>query len=140
MLKKNLKKIFLIAEIGINHNGSVQVTKKIIKNAKMAGFNAVKFQKRNPDICVPESKKRVLKETPWGMMTYLDYKKKIELNKKQYDEIDRYCKKIGIAWFASCWDLDSLNFVKKYKPNYHKVASAMITNLNLLKAIAKEKK
>ena len=74
--KKNPKKIFLIAEIGINHNGNVQIANKIIKNAKIAGFDAVKFQKRNPDICIPKDKKKVLKETPWGIMTYLEYKKK----------------------------------------------------------------
>ena len=134
------KKIFLIAEIGINHNGSIQIAKKLIRNAKIAGFDAVKFQKRNPDICVPELKKKVLKETPWGIITYLEYKKKIEFNKKQYDEIDKYCRKIGIDWFVSCWDLDSFKFIKKYKLKYHKVASAMLTNLNLLKAIAKDRK
>lgn len=138
--EKIKKKIFLIAEIGINHNGNVQIAKKIIYNAKIAGFDAVKFQKRNPDICVPEAKKKTLRQTPWGIISYLNYKKKIELNKKQYDEIDRYCKKIGIDWFASCWDLESLEFIKRYKPKFHKVASAMITNLNLLKAIAKDKK
>jgi len=134
------KKIFLIAEIGINHNGSIHLAKQLIKNAKIAGYDAVKFQKRNPDICVPKFKKEVLKETPWGIMTYLNYKKKIEFNRKQYDEIDKYCRKIGIDWFASCWDLDSFKFIKKYKLKYHKVASAMLTNLNLIKAIAKDRK
>lgn len=137
-LKKN--KVFLIGEIGINHNGDVKIAKKIIKNAKLAGFDAVKFQKRNPDICVPNSKKDSLKETPWGIMSYLDYKKKIELNFKNFIEIDRYCKKIKIDWFVSCWDSDSVLFMKKFKVKYHKVASAMITNKKLLIEIAKQKK
>ncbi len=75
-LNKKKNKVFLIGEIGINHNGDVKIAKKIIKNAKLAGFDAVKFQKRNPDVCVPDSKKDSLKETPWGPMSYLDYKKK----------------------------------------------------------------
>tara|TARA_B110001452_G_scaffold260998_1_gene259194 strand:+ start:284 stop:1141 length:858 start_codon:yes stop_codon:yes gene_type:complete len=136
--KKN--KVFLIGEIGINHNGDVKIAKKIIKNAKLAGFDAVKFQKRNPDVCVPDSKKDSLKETPWGPMSYLDYKKKIELNFKQFNEIDSYCKKIKIDWFVSCWDSDSVLFMKKFKVKYHKVASAMITNKKLLVEIAKQKK
>ncbi len=133
-------KVFLIGEIGINHNGDVSIAKKIIKNAKLAGFDAVKFQKRNPDVCVPDSKKDTLKETPWGVMSYLDYKKKIELNFKQFKEIDSYCKKIKIDWFVSCWDSDSVSFMKKFKVKYHKVASAMITNKKLLVEIAKQKK
>ncbi len=133
-------KVFLIGEIGINHNGDVSIAKKIIKNAKLAGFDAVKFQKRNPDVCVPDSKKDTLKETPWGVMSYLDYKKKIELNFKQFKEIESYCKKIKIDWFVSCWDSDSVSFMKKFKVKYHKVASAMITNKKLLVEIAKQKK
>ena len=133
-------KVFLIGEIGINHNGDVSIAKKIIKNAKLAGFDAVKFQKRNPDVCVPDSKKDTLKETPWGVMSYLDYKKKIELNFKQFKEIDSYCKKIKIDWFVSCWDSDSVSFMKKFKVKYHKVASAMITDKKLLVEIAKQKK
>lgn len=137
---KRANKVFLIGEIGINHNGDVNIAKKIIKNAKLAGFDAVKFQKRNPDICVPKKKKQALKETPWGVMTYLDYKKKIELNYSQFKQIDKFCKKIKIDWFASCWDIESVKFMKKFKTKYHKVASAMITNEKLLTEIAKQKK
>lgn len=86
-------KIFLIAEIGINHNGSVKIAKKLISLAKKYNFDAVKFQKRTPDITTPNSIKNNIKETPWGSMTYLEYKKKIEFGKKQFDEIDKYCKK-----------------------------------------------
>ena len=94
-LKKNLKfkKPFLIAEIGINHNGSVQIAKKLIDLAKFYNFDAVKFQKREPNISVPEDQKNVVRSTPWGNITYLDYKKKIEFGKKEFQQIDKYCKK-----------------------------------------------
>lgn len=139
-LLNKTNKIFLIGEIGINHNGDIHIAKQIIKNAKLAGFDAVKFQKRNPDICIPKKKKNLLKETPWGIMSYLDYKKKIELNYNQFKEIDRYCKKLKIDWFVSCWDVDSVNFIKKFKIKYHKVPSAMITNKKLLVKIAEQRK
>lgn len=140
-LKKNkFKKPFLIAEIGINHNGSIKLAKKLIDLAKDTGFDAVKFQKRNPDISTPENQKSKIKNTPWGDITYLAYKKRIEFNLKEYKEIDRYCKKLKIIWFASPWDVDSLKFLKKFKLRYNKVASAMLTNLDLVRAIAKEKK
>jgi N-acetylneuraminate synthase len=134
------KKIFLIAEIGINHNGSVDIAKKIILQSKKAGFDAVKFQKRDPDICVPENKKKDLKETPWGLISYIEYKKKIEFNKKQYLEIDKFCKKNSIIWFASSWDIPSQKFLNQFNLKYNKVASAMITNIDLIKFIAKQKK
>jgi len=138
--KTNFKKPFLIAEIGINHNSSVKLAKKLIDLAKNSGFDAVKFQKRNPDISTPESQKLKIRNTPWGDITYLAYKKKIEFGLKEYREIDKYCKKLKIIWFASAWDIESLNFLKKFKLKYNKVASAMLTNLDLVKAIAKEKK
>tara|TARA_A100000164_G_C21940961_1_gene790667 strand:+ start:3826 stop:4662 length:837 start_codon:yes stop_codon:yes gene_type:complete len=134
------KKIYLIGEIGINHNGSINLAKKLIAQAKRANFDSVKFQKRTPEICVPDDKKASTRQTPWGSMTYLEYKKKIEFGKKEYDEINKYCKKIKIDWFCSAWDVPSLNFLKKYKCKYNKVASAMLTNEPLLKKIAKEKK
>ena len=136
----NRKKIFLVGEVGINHNGDVKIAKKIISNAKAAGFDAVKFQKRNLDVCIPKKKKDSLKETPWGIMSYLNYKKRIELGFRQYKEIDSFCKRINIDWFVSCWDIDSVKFIKKFNVKYHKVASAMITNLVLLTEIAKQKK
>ena len=91
--KINLLKPFLIAEIGINHNGSLKLAKQLIDLAKESGFNAVKFQKRNPDISTPENQKNKFIQTPWGEISYLDYKKKIEFGKKEFDEINRYCKK-----------------------------------------------
>jgi N-acetylneuraminate synthase len=135
-----MKKTFLIAEIGINHNGSVHLAKKLITKAKEAGFDAVKFQKREPNICVPNEKKNEIRDTPWGKITYLNYKKKIEFGKKEFDIIDRFCKKIKIIWFASPWDIESNKFLKKYKLRYQKIASPMLTNYKLITEMAKENK
>ena len=102
----NLKKPLLIAEIGINHNGSVKLAKRLIDLAKENGFDYVKFQKRTPEISTPEYQKEIMRETPWGRISYLNYKKKIEFSLKHYDQIDHYCKKKKIKWFASCWDIN----------------------------------
>lgn len=134
------KKIITIAEIGINHNGKLSLAKKLMKLAKDSGCDFVKFQKRTPEITTPENKKEIQRQTPWGLMTYLEYKKKIEFELKEFNSINRYSKKIGIKWFASAWDVGSLNFLKKFKLKYNKVASAMITNLNFLNEVAKQKK
>jgi N-acetylneuraminate synthase len=124
--------VSVISEIGINHNGDLNIAKKLIDMAFLAGCDAVKFQKRNPDICVPESYKNRIKSTPWGDMSYLEYKHKIEFGKKEYDEIDRYCKSKPIDWTASVWDLDSLKFLVQYDIPFIKVPSAKITDINLL--------
>lgn len=134
------KKIFLIGEIGINHNGNLNNAKKLIKIAKKVGFDAVKFQKRTPEITTPKSKANTIRETPWGKITYLNYKRKIEFGKKEFDEINKFCKKINIIWFASPWDIPSNNFLKKYRLKFNKIASPMLTNLELLKSVAKQKK
>ena len=141
-MKKILKRKnpFLIAEIGINHNGSVGLAKKLIDLAKKYNFDAVKFQKRDLNICIPEHQKQKIRNTPWGEMTYLDYKKKIEFGEKEFKIISKYCKKIKIDWFCSPWDVNSLKFLKKFKTKYNKVASSMLTNYELLKLIAKERK
>ena len=139
-MKLKLKKPFLIGEIGINHNGSIDLAKKLIELAVSSGFDAVKFQKRDPDISTPEEQKLKLRQTPWGDMTYLDYKKKIEFGENEFNEIDKFCKKKKIIWFASAWDLQIQIFLKKYKLKYNKVASAMLTNINLIEKIADEKK
>ena len=123
---------YIIAEIGINHNGDLNIAKQLIDIAKVAGCNAVKFQKRNPDVCVPEHQKSVMRDTPWGKMTYLEYKYKVEFGKKEYDEIDRYCKEKNISWSASPWDLDSLEFLNQYDLPFIKIPSALITNEDLL--------
>lgn len=132
-----MNKTYIIAEIGINHNGDLNIAKKLIDIASVAGCDAVKFQKRNPDVCVPDHQKNVIRETPWGTMTYLEYKHKIEFGKKEYDEIDSYCKEKGIAWSASPWDLDSLNFLDQYDIPFIKIPSAMLTNDELLEESVK---
>ena len=132
-----MKKTFIIAEIGINHNGSLDIAKKLIDVAAVAGCDAVKFQKRNPDVCVPEHQKTVMRETPWGTMTYLDYKYKVEFEKPEYDEIDRYCKERNIEWSASPWDMDSLQFLDQYSLSFIKMPSAMMTNEELMRAAAR---
>ncbi len=135
-----MKKIFLIAEIGINHNGSLSTAKKLIDLAKKTGFDAVKFQKRTPEITTPKSKAEIIRDTPWGKITYLSYKKKLEFGKREFDEINNYCKKKNILWFASPWDIESNKFLKKYKLKYNKVASPVLTNIKLIEEIAKQKK
>ena len=131
--------IYIIAEIGINHNGNIESAKKLIDVAVRCGCDAVKFQKR--DIYKVYTKKYLSepRESPWGT-TQLDQKKGLEFSYDQYKEIDTYCKKKKIDWFASAWDINSLNFLDKFNLKYQKIASAMITNLGFLKAVAKRKK
>ena len=129
---KNLdykKKPFLIAEIGINHNGSVKIAKKLIDLAKDNNFDCVKFQKRNPDICVPESEKNKIRNTPWGDISYLNYKKRIELGPSQIRELVKYSKEKKIDFFASCFDIDSLKVMRQFKCKFNKIPSALTTNL-----------
>jgi N-acetylneuraminate synthase len=135
-----MKKTYIIAEIGINHNGCLDTAKRLIDIAAASGCDAVKFQKRNPDVCVPEHQKSVVRDTPWGRMTYLEYKHKVEFWEKEYDIIDKYCKQQGIAWSASPWDLDSLEFLLRYDVPFIKIPSAMLTNLELIKASVKSGK
>ena len=127
-----MDKIYIIAEIGINHNGDLGIAKKLIDIAAAAGCDAVKFQKRNPDVCVPEEQKNKPRSWQGEEMTYLEYKYKVEFGKEEYDEIDRYCKAQNIAWSASPWDLDSVEFLKQYNLPFVKVPSAMLTNEELL--------
>lgn len=132
--------VFIIAEIGINHNGEVEVAKKLIDVAKDAGCDAVKFQKRTPKICVPPEQAGVMRETPWGAMTYLEYKERTEFGEIQYKEIDSYCRSRGIVWFASPWDVPSARFLANFETPVMKIASACLTDDELLsevKAIAK---
>ena len=124
---------YLIAEIGINHNGDMQIAKKLIDASNATSWNCVKFQKREPDIAVPEAQKSVMRDTPWGRMTYLEYKKKIEFGKNEYDYIDQYCKEKPIAWTASPWDIPSLEFLLKYDVPFIKIASASNADKDLLK-------
>lgn len=126
---------FIVAEIGINHNGSMDICKKMIDMAINSGCDAVKFQKRTPDICVPDNEKDVIRETPWGRMTYLDYRKRIEFEKDEYTEIDMYCKEKGIIWFASPWDIPSVDFLEQFNVPCYKIASACLTDKELLKRV-----
>jgi N-acetylneuraminate synthase len=135
-----MKKTYIIAEIGINHNGDLNIAKRLIDIAALSGCDAVKFQKRNPDVCVPEHQKNIIRDTPWGTMTYLEYKYKVEFEKAEYDEIDRYCKEKDIAWSASPWDLDSFEFLNQYNLPFIKLPSAMLTNYPLIEACAKSGK
>ena len=127
-----MKKTYIIGEIGINHQGDINIAKKLIDIAAAAGCDAVKFQKRNPDVCVPEEQKS--KPRSWGGedMTYLEYKYKVEFGKAEYDIIDAYCKEKGIAWSASPWDMDSLAFLAEYDIPFIKLPSAMLTHDELL--------
>lgn len=135
-----MKKTYIIAEIGINHNGDLNIAKRLIDIAALSGCDAVKFQKRNPAVCVPEHQKNIMRETPWGTMTYLDYKYRVEFEKAEYDEIDRYCAEKGIKWSASPWDVDSLQFLQQYDLPFIKLPSAMLTNDELVEACAKSGK
>lgn len=130
---------FIIAEIGINHNGDIDLCKKLIIMAKKAGCDAVKFQKRNIDKVYTKEQLDLYRESPWGK-TNREQKKGLEFEFKDYKIIDKFCKKQKIQWFASAWDLDSLNFLKKFKLKYNKVASAMIIDKKFLDQVAKQNK
>ena len=130
---------YLIAEIGINHNGDMNIAKKLIDATNACGWHCAKFQKRNPDICVPEHQKLLKRDTPWGEMTYIEYKYKVEFEKPEYDIIDDYCKVKPLSWTVSVWDHDSLNFIKNYSVPFIKIPSALITNLELISSAADTK-
>lgn len=126
--------ITVISEIGINHNGDLDVAKRLIDISKIAGCDVVKFQKRNPDVCVPEHQKETIKSTPWGDMTYIEYKHRMEFGDTEYKEIQSHCKNIGIDWSVSVWDLDSLDFIRDYDISLVKIPSALLTDHELIEA------
>jgi len=126
---------YIVAEIGINHNGDLEIAKAMIKSAKECGVDAVKFQKRTPELCVPKEQQSQMRETPWGYITYLDYRYKVEFGRKDYEEIDRYCRELGIDWFASVWDEPSADFMEAFNPIAYKVPSAGLTDHNLLRKL-----
>jgi len=132
--------VFITAEIGINHNGDLNIARKLIDVAAFAACDAVKFQKREPGICVPPHQANTMRETPWGTMTYLDYRYRLEFGKEEFDEIDRYSRDRGIEWFASAWDVESQMFLREYDLKHNKIASPMLTNIKLLEAVAEERK
>lgn len=123
---------YVIAEIGVNHNGSVDIAKQLVDAAATAGCDAVKFQKRTPDECVPIEQRDVLRETPWGVMTYMDYRRHVEFGEAEYADIARHCHTKGMQWFASCWDEPAVEFIEQFNPVCYKVASASLTDDALL--------
>ena len=127
--------VYIIAEIGINHNGDLQIAQQLIDAAVRAGCDAVKFQKRTPEICVPPDQRDVLRDTPWGRITYLDYRHRVEFGQAEYAAIDAYCRQQGIDWFASCWDVPSIDFVEQFAPVCYKIASASLTDDVLLERL-----
>ncbi len=124
--------VFFIGEIGINHNGSLELAQRIIDMAVLCGVNVVKFQKRDPELAVPAHMRDQPRETPWGEMSYLDYKRRLEFGRTEYDVLDAYCRERGVLWTASPWDLPSAEFVESYEVPFHKVPSAHLTNRELL--------
>ncbi|PKO17701.1 MAG: N-acetylneuraminate synthase [Chloroflexi bacterium HGW-Chloroflexi-10] len=124
---------YIIGEVGINHNGDVEVAKNLVRAAHHAGMNAVKFQKRTPEVCVPKEQQGQMRETPWGYISYLDYRYKVEFGVNEYAEIDALCKQLGIDWFVSPWDEPAIDFIEQFSPVCYKVPSAALTDLPLLK-------
>lgn len=133
-----MKKTYIIAEIGINHQGDISIAKKLIDIAAAAGCDAVKFQKRNPDIAVPENQKYKPRKWQGVDMSYIEYKHKVEFGKWEFDEINRYCKQKGIDWSASPWDMDSAEFLTQYEIPFIKIPSALLTNDELLTVCVKK--
>ncbi len=128
--------IYIIGEIGINHNGDLKVAKQLIDVAVLAKCDAVKFQKRTPEICVPVEQRDKERDTPWGTMSYMSYRERVEFDEAAYSEIDIYCKERGIHWFVSPWDIPSVEFIESFNPVCHKIPSACVTDLDLIKAVA----
>ncbi|TDA66342.1 MAG: N-acetylneuraminate synthase [Chloroflexi bacterium] len=126
---------YIVAEIGINHNGEVENAKRLMDAARHAGVDAVKFQKRTPELATPPDQRNVMRETPWGYITYLDYRHKMEFGLEQYKEIDAYARKIGITWFVSVWDEPSVDFMEAFDPVTYKVPSAALTDHGLMKKL-----
>ena len=124
---------FVIAEIGINHNGDLAIAKQMIDAAVHAGVDAVKFQKRTPEISTPPEQQEQMRETPWGYITYLEYRHKVEFSQEQYCEIDRYCKEKGIAWMVSVWDEPSVDFMQQFDTPAYKIPSASLTDFGLIR-------
>ena len=132
--------VFMIAEIGINHNGSLDIAKKLIDGAFACNWHCVKFQKRTPDLCVPEDQKNILRDTPWGRISYLEYRHKVEFGHDEYSYIDKYCREKPIYWTASVWDMPSLEFILNYDVPFIKIPSAKLTDHELLRAVSQSGK
>jgi len=128
--------VFMIAEIGLNHNGELGIAKKLIDAAFACNWHCVKFQKRTPDLCVPDHQKTVMRDTPWGRMTYLEYRHRIEFGEREYSYINQYCREKPIFWTSSVWDLPSLQFILRYDVPFIKIPSAKLVETDLLRAAA----
>ena len=128
--------VFMIAEIGLNHNGELRIAKKLIDAAFACNWHCVKFQKRTPEICVPDHQKTVIRDTPWGKMTYLEYRHRVEFGEKEYSYINQYCREKPIFWTTSVWDLPSLQFILRYDVPFIKIPSAKLVETDLLRAAA----
>jgi len=126
---------YIIAEIGINHNGNLETAKEMILAAQETGADAVKFQKRTPRLCVPKDQWDIMRETPWGYISYIDYREKVEFGLEDYKVIDTLCRELGIDWFVSVWDEDAIDFMENFSPVCYKVGSASLTDLGMLKKI-----
>lgn len=124
--------VYVIAEAGINHNGDIDLAKRLVEAAKFAKCDAVKFQKRTPELCTPKDQWAVERDTPWGRLSYIDYRHRVEFGVQEYDEIARYCSEVGIDWFASCWDEPSVDFIVRYDVPALKLSSASLTDLDLI--------
>ena len=124
---------YVIAEIGINHNGDLNVAKRMIDAAVHAGADAVKFQKRTPNVATPPEQQHQMRETPWGYITYLEYRYKVEFNEEQYGEINAYCRQKGIPWMVSVWDEPSVDFMEQFDTPAYKIPSASLTDFNLIR-------
>jgi N-acetylneuraminate synthase len=127
--------VYIIAEIGINHNGSLALAKRLIDEAVLAGCDAVKFQKRTPELCTPKDQWYLERDTPWGRMTYINYRHMVELGYDEYMAIDSYCKQKGIDWFVSCWDEVAVDFMEQFQPGVYKFASASLTDHALIEKV-----
>jgi N-acetylneuraminate synthase len=127
--------VLVIAEIGINHNGSLDMARKLIDGAYLAGAEAVKFQKRTPELCVPKEQRNLERDTPWGRIPYLEYRRRMEFGEAEFTAIDRHCRERGILWFASCWDEEAVDFVERFQPPCYKIASASLTDHDLLRKV-----
>ncbi len=126
---------YIVAEIGINHNGSLEVARQLIDAAAEAGADAVKFQKRTPDLCVPREQRAKMRDTPWGYISYMEYREKVEFWEEEYHAIDAHCRERGVDWFASCWDEEAVAFIDRFDPPCFKVQSAAVTDMSLLNAL-----
>lgn len=127
--------IYFVAEIGINHNGDIEIAKQMIDIAVRYGVDAVKFQKRTPELCVPPEQRGQMRDTPWGYISYLDYRYKVEFGQEEYQEIDRYCKEKNITWFSSVWDIPAVDFLQQFNPVCYKIPSASLTDHELLRKV-----